>query len=67
MNILQDLDTLSNSLSEFGLCPTEWHIIEEDHYIYKIENKKEPHFYFQGKIKFENGHKKWRSIHLAGL
>lgn len=67
MNILQELDILNNSLSDFGLCPSDWLVIKEDSCVYKIENKEEPHFFFRGKVKFENGRKKWRSIRLAGL
>lgn len=67
MNNLQELDVLNSSLSDYGLCPTEWQIIEEEDWLYKIQNKEEPHFFFRGKIKYVNGHKKWRSIRLAGL
>jgi hypothetical protein len=62
-----DLNLLNNSLSEYGLKPKEWHIIKEDGVSYKILNKTEPDFFFRGKIKYENGRKKWGSIRLAGL
>ena len=76
MNILQYLETskknqelslLSNDLSNYGLCPIEWFLIQEDSVSYKIANKQEPGFYFRGRIQFKNGRKKWSSIHLAGL
>ena len=67
MNTFQELEALKNSLSDYGLCPTEWLIIEEEVCNYKIENKEEPLFFFRGKIKLENGLKKWGAIRLAGL
>lgn len=67
MKILQELSVLNKSLSEFGLCPTDWTIIEEDVHIYKIENNEEPDFYFRGSVKFENGRKIWGSIQLVGF
>ncbi|MEQ1723014.1 MAG: hypothetical protein ABL930_07535 [Pseudobdellovibrio sp.] len=62
-----DLNLLNNSLSEYGLKPNEWNIIKEDCVSYKIFNKTEPEFFFRGKVKYENGRKKWGSIRLAGL
>lgn len=62
-----DLDLLSNSLSGYGLQPTEWQLIKENPNRYKITNKSEPNFFFIGKIKYEKGRKEWHSIYLAGL
>ncbi|MEK6627615.1 MAG: hypothetical protein AABY53_03230 [Bdellovibrionota bacterium] len=63
----QELILLSNSLSDFGLSPTEWCLMKEDCTSYKITNKIEPNFFFRGQIQFKNGRKRWGSIQLAGL
>lgn len=63
----QELDLLNSSLSDYGLCPKEWHIIKEDSIDYRIANKTEPDFFFRGRVKYEKGRKKWTSIQLAGL
>lgn len=67
MNIFTELESLNRSLSDFGLCPSDWIVTEEESHVYKIENIEEPHFYFRGNIKLENGLKKWGAISLAGL
>lgn len=67
MNVATELESLNESLSDFGLCPAEWTITEEDTFLFKIENIEEPQFYFKGNIKVEDGRRKWGSISLAGL
>lgn len=67
MSMITEVETLVESLAEFGLCPTEWVITQQESLIYKIQNKEEPQFFFKGNISFENGRKKWGSICLAGL
>ena len=62
-----DLNFLSNSLSGYGLQPTDWKLTKENHRYYKIIHKTEPNFYFIGKVKYKKGRKAWHSIHLAGL
>lgn len=67
MLIVAEVETLIESLAEFGLCPAEWIVTELESHSYRIQNKEEPQFYFKGRISFENGRKKWGSIYLAGL
>ena len=67
MGMLAELESLKQGLSDFGLCPLDWLVTEEDGQFYKIENIEEPYFYFKGSIKFENGCKKWNAISLVGL
>lgn len=67
MSMIAEIETLIESLADFGLCPAEWIITEQESLIYKIQNKEEPQFFFRGSISFENGCKKWSSICLAGL
>lgn len=67
MSLIAEIEPLIESLAEFGLCPAEWIVTEQDSQIYRIQNKKEPQFYFKGNVSFENGRKKWGSIFLAGL
>ena len=63
----QSTNALISGLSDYGLCPAEWLVTKEHGTVYKIENLLEPGFFFRGKVKFENGRKKWISIHLAGI
>jgi hypothetical protein len=58
---------LTIELSDYGLKPEEWSITKEDNFSYKIENKKEPSFYFRGKTLLQNGKRRWKAIQLAGL
>lgn len=67
MNNLWDIEILKNGLAEFGLCPDDWNVSKENGLFYKIENIDEPHFFFKGYIKLENGYTKWDTIRLAGL
>lgn len=60
-------DHLTTTLSEYGLCPEEWVVINKGRKIYTIQNIQQPEFFFKGIIKFENGRRKWHSICLAGL
>ena len=76
MNILQCLkqcrehqeqNTLTKSLSDYGLSPSDWHIKHQEGNIYRIENKDEPHFFFRGTVHKKKGRREWGSISLSGL
>lgn len=67
MTMAAELKPLIESLSDFGLCPTEWTITKQESQIYRIENRKEPQFFFKGNIRYEAGRIKWNIISLAGL
>lgn len=58
---------LLKSLSEFGLKPADWMLVQNDEKMYLIRNIIEPGFYFIGLVKANDGQRQWRSIHLAGL
>lgn len=62
-----ELVFLAKSLSEFGLRPLDWKLSEASENYIKIENKETPSFCFIGKLKSENGKKKWTSIQLVSL
>lgn len=64
---LIETSSLNKDLSDFGLKPNDWYLIQEDGLIYRIENKNEPTFFFKGRVHFRKGKKKWRSIYLAGI
>ncbi len=67
MKMAAELESLIESLSDFGLCPSEWIITEQESQIYRIENREEPQFFFKGNIRLEAGRIKWNTIFLAGL
>lgn len=64
---IRNTDHLTTALAEYGLCPSEWRVINEGRKTYTIKNIHEPSFYFRGITKFVNGRRKWQSISLAGL
>ncbi|MBY0555522.1 hypothetical protein K2P97_13405 [bacterium] len=70
MNVVkknQDITSLNRGLSEYGLSPADWQIRKVAGTEYKIIHRSEPNFVFLGKIKFENGRKKWGSIQLKAI
>ncbi len=67
MKMTAELELLNEGLADFGLCPIDWVVTEEDDLFYKIINIEEPYFYFKGTVRYENGNKKWNAITLAGI
>lgn len=76
MNILQyikstqserDLLHLNNRLTQFGLCPKEWEIKHESSNLYRIQNRSDHSFYFNGYTKNLKGNKIWQRIYLKNI
>lgn len=76
MNILQyiksnkserDLLHLNNNLKQFGLCPKEWEIKHENANLYRIQNRNDHSFYFNGYTKNLKGSKAWQRIYLKNI
>ena len=76
MNILQyiqsnkserDLLHLNNRLKQFGLCPKEWETKHESSNLYRIQNKNDRNFYFNGYTKNVKGSKIWERIYLKNI
>lgn len=62
-----EIKSLMNCLSEYGLSPSDWQIIREKGRTYKIENRYEPGFHFRGTATFKKDRLEWRSISLSGI
>lgn len=60
-------EMLQLELSNFGLSPTDWVIKKESKYFYKIENRNDPDFYFNGMTKATRRRTKWNRIILKSI
>lgn len=63
---VQQLLGLQLGLTEFGLRPTEWQIVQKNSQKFMIQNTDENNFYFIGEVQPTNKNK-WKSIRLASL
>ena len=62
-----DNERLHSALSDFGLCPNDWTLVQKSNVLYVIQNTIEPSFHFIGYVNVERSHKKWNFIQLGGI
>lgn len=60
-------EMLQLELSSYGLSPSEWVIKKESQYFYKIENRNDPEFYFNGMAKTNRQRIRWNRIILKSI
>lgn len=60
-------EMLQLELSSYGLSPSEWVIKKESRHFYKIENRDDPEFYFNGMTKTNRQRIKWNRIMLKSI
>ena len=66
-NVSENKNDLNSQLSQFGLQPTEWSLLNEQNDQIIIQNKFDDSFYFIGSVQNLDGKQKWKNIQLVSL
>ena len=66
-NISENKSDLNSQLSQFGLQPKEWSLINEQNNQIIIQNKFDDSFCFIGSVQNLDGKQKWENIQLISL
>ncbi len=67
INFVDITNNLRASLSQYGLNPNEWLLIQKQKNIFKIINAKDNNLLFLGEVQRTSKNLSWKRITLIGL